>query len=476
MHPTSVKNPIVFISYSWTNEQHENWVYDLATRLSEDGVLVKFDKWDLKTGHDKFTFMESMVNDASVNKVLIICDKGYQEKGNNRQGGVGTETQILTPQIYSNASQEKFIPIVAERDEEGNVLMPTFISSRMYRDLSNPEIYEKEYEKLLHDIFEKPKYQRPALGQKPAFLEEEATTSFSPINRVMRKINLAVENAPKRLARLSEEYKDAFFLVLENFKINESEINGDIHIDDVILFKIQEMKPLRDSFIEFVKKIDEGIELDSDFFINFFEDIVAYTEKKESGSYNRFQFDHYKFLINELFLHLTSLIIKSKNYDVLSELLEADYNFDLINLKGRDMRFDYLNLYSQSLIHRNERLKMHRISLQADILLDRCHEKEKENLVDADIILHNISAIAYPELINWYPKTAVYENFSSRRIKFFSKLKSTSYFEQIKFLFQVNNKEEFKEKVIQQKSARIEFHSIPIIRFSIDPEDICSKA
>jgi hypothetical protein len=32
-----VANPKVFISYSWTNEDHLNWVVSLATRLREDG-------------------------------------------------------------------------------------------------------------------------------------------------------------------------------------------------------------------------------------------------------------------------------------------------------------------------------------------------------------------------------------------------------------------------------------------------------
>lgn len=44
--------------------------------------------------------MESMVQDSSIDKVLIICDKGYKEKADDREGGVGTETQIITPTLY----------------------------------------------------------------------------------------------------------------------------------------------------------------------------------------------------------------------------------------------------------------------------------------------------------------------------------------------------------------------------------------
>jgi hypothetical protein len=36
--------------------------------------------------------MESMVIDASVTKVLVVCDRKYQEKANARAGAVGTES------------------------------------------------------------------------------------------------------------------------------------------------------------------------------------------------------------------------------------------------------------------------------------------------------------------------------------------------------------------------------------------------
>ena len=96
-------NKKVFISYSWTTPNHERWVLELAERLVDNGVDVVLDKWDLAEGQDKYAFMEKMVQDETINKVLIICDKGYKDKANDRAGGVGTETQIITPMIYSKA-------------------------------------------------------------------------------------------------------------------------------------------------------------------------------------------------------------------------------------------------------------------------------------------------------------------------------------------------------------------------------------
>lgn len=108
----------LFVSYSWTDKTHEDWVLTLATELREKGVDVILDKWDLKEGQDSVEFMESMVTNPDINKVLIICDKKYAEKADKRNGGVGTEAQIISPEIYNNASQEKFVVAVTECDEK----------------------------------------------------------------------------------------------------------------------------------------------------------------------------------------------------------------------------------------------------------------------------------------------------------------------------------------------------------------------
>ena len=90
-----MENPKLFISYCWTNQEHESWVLNLATELVENGVDVIIDKWNLREGQDSYKFMEQMVNNKDIKKVLLICNKKYAERANNRDGGVGTETQIM---------------------------------------------------------------------------------------------------------------------------------------------------------------------------------------------------------------------------------------------------------------------------------------------------------------------------------------------------------------------------------------------
>jgi len=97
-----MENPKAFISYSWSSPQHEQWVINLATELRQEGVDVILDKWDLKEGHDAIVFMEKMVTDPEIKKVIIVSDRVYAEKAASRKGGVGTETQIISKEIYDN--------------------------------------------------------------------------------------------------------------------------------------------------------------------------------------------------------------------------------------------------------------------------------------------------------------------------------------------------------------------------------------
>ncbi len=87
-----VELPRVYVSYSWTSEDHIQTTVELCERLCANGVDVLLDQWDLREEHDKYEFMEQMVSDESIKRVLIICDSGYKAKADGRKGGVGTES------------------------------------------------------------------------------------------------------------------------------------------------------------------------------------------------------------------------------------------------------------------------------------------------------------------------------------------------------------------------------------------------
>jgi hypothetical protein len=165
--------PKLFISYSWASPSHEQWVLDLATDLRESGVDVILDKWDLKEGHDAVAFMEQMVTNPEIKKVAIVSDRTYADKADGRAGGVGTETQIISRNVYENQVQEKFVAVVTEKDNNGKPFLPTYYKSRVYIDLSETDSYSENFEKLLRWIFDKPLYVKPEIGGTPSFLNDD---------------------------------------------------------------------------------------------------------------------------------------------------------------------------------------------------------------------------------------------------------------------------------------------------------------
>lgn len=121
--------PQVFISYSWTNQEYQKSIVDLAARLRHDGVDIKLDVWDLKQGQDKYAYMEQCVTNPAIDKVLIMSDRVYAEKADTRKGGVGDETTVISSEVYKNVNQQKFIPVVMERNEDGEAFLPAYLNS-----------------------------------------------------------------------------------------------------------------------------------------------------------------------------------------------------------------------------------------------------------------------------------------------------------------------------------------------------------
>jgi TIR domain len=240
-----VTGPKLFISYSWSNAEHEQWVVDLATELRESGVDVILDKWDLKEGHDAVAFMEQMVTNPEVKKVAIICDEKYAAKADGGAGGVGTETQIISKEVYENQSQEKFVAVVSEKDGNGKPFLPTYYKSRIYIDLSEADRYADNFERLLRWIFDKPLYIKPAIGDRPSFLSEGEHVSLGT-TAVFRRCIDAIKNQKAYAGGAFDEYCNTFSENLERFRLSKPE--GEF--DDAVIRNIEEFIPYRNEAIQ----------------------------------------------------------------------------------------------------------------------------------------------------------------------------------------------------------------------------------
>ena len=84
--------PIIFISYSWDDEEHKKWVKKLADSLKMHGINVLLDQY-LPKGTSLTRFMMEGIKKAD--KVLIIGTPLYKEKAENYVGGTNIEHQII---------------------------------------------------------------------------------------------------------------------------------------------------------------------------------------------------------------------------------------------------------------------------------------------------------------------------------------------------------------------------------------------
>jgi hypothetical protein len=483
---SSMDSPKVFISYCWKPVSNKQKTISLAERLENEGVHVIIDEWNLTEGQDKYQFMEQMVNNPEVKRVLIICNKEYADKANKKSGGVGIESLIISDEIYSQVEQTKFIPVIFERDTQGKEYVPTFVKSRIHIDLSNDEVFEGEYEKLMRNLFDKPASKRPPRGTPPAYILEEESIFLRTLHKV-KAIQNALLNERKNSQVFVDDYYSTFIEALADFEINNEDLQPGQNIDDLVISRIDGMKLLRNDFVAFLEVIlSYSTEFNLDKFISFLERMLEIIMKQESFKYpgrtiGELMGDQYKFFYNEFFLYMTAIMIDKEKFKELGQILNTGFVISNPRTsKTESHTFLLFNKYAESIDKvRNNRLNMRRRSLTADLLKQRSDLTKYtfDKLRECDVILYFIG-IMQNETGNqwvwkrWFPQTTVYHIY---QLPLLDKLISTRHFEKMKLLFNINTIAELKSKVdrvVQINADKIErFHyDFPYITQAFDFE------
>lgn len=432
--------PKLFISYSWSDAEHEQWVIGFATELRESGVDVILDKWDLKEGHDAVVFMEKMVTDPEIKKVVIICDEKYVAKADGRAGGVGTETQIISREVYENQVQEKFVAVVCGKDENGKAYLPTYYKSRIYIDLSEADRYADNFERLLRWIFDKPLYVKPELGNKPSFLSEGEHVSLGTAAIFKRCID-AIKNHKPHAAGAFDEYCTAFAENLERFRISSS----DGEFDDAVIKNIGEFLPYRNEAIQLFIAVAQYAPEEQ--FIQrlhrFFESMIPYMSRPQNISqWNEWDFDNYKFIVHELFLYALAVLLKHDRIEQANYLLQQQYYLPGNSDYGREVMVSFIVFreFMRSLEHRNTRLNLRRLSVRADLLKERCVGVgiDFRYLLQADFVgFMRAEVEVNDDYKRWWPETLLYLGHFNSPFEIFARSVSKAYFNKSKVLLTI---------------------------------------
>lgn len=429
--------PRLFISYCWSTPEHEAWVINLATELVTSGVDVILDKWDLREGHDSIAFMEKMVTDPTIKKVALICDEIYAAKADGRQGGVGTETQIISAEVYAQQAQDKFVAVVTEKDSNGKPYVPTYYKSRIHIDLSISEKYSENFEKLLRWVFDKPLHVRPEIGKVPQYIADPDTLSLGTAVP-MRRLVEGIKDSKPYMAGALDEYLTLFAANLERFRITTEGHEG----DDSVIASIEKFLPSRNEFIQIIATLARYTNLATHMerILKFFEDLIPYLSRPEDiQSWRETDFDNFRYAIHEMFLYTIALFLKAEQLDAAHTLLSSQYYSEVRANKGLAATVDFVvfHEHARSFEIRNQRLDLRRVSLRADFIERQSGSSglQFKYLMQADFVCYLYSY--FNKTGRWWPETLLYATDSYGAFELFGRAISSRYLTKVLNLLSV---------------------------------------
>ena len=406
-----MKSPKAFISYSWSSPGHRDSIRSYAERLVSDGIDVIFDQWSLTEGQDKYAFMEKMVTDPSVTHVLIFSDSQYAEKADKRKAGVGTESQIISKEIYEKIDQNKFIPIVCERQEDNEPYLPVFLKSRIWIDFSNPEAVNGNWERLLRVLYGKPIYEKPKLGEAPLYIRENSATPSSPAIAKYNDLRQAILQGKKGIGLYRRDFLDACIGYADSLRVRERPQVG--NLGEKIITDCGKLQLVRDHIIDWVLFESEAAKSEE-----FSETVIDTLERlrdlksrpPEVNQWNDVWFQAHGLFVYETFLYIIAALLKTHSYGELNNIFTSHYLLPVTERYGDNSfdRFDTFYAHSEIL---NDVLapKDTRLYSPAAELIKRQAQRKDipfQDIIQADALILLMSFLT-PET-NWYPQTLHY--------------------------------------------------------------------
>lgn len=435
-HTREIKQPKVFISYSWSSPEHEEWVLDLANELHKDNIHVVLDKWDLRPGQDSIDFMEQMVKDQTINKIIMIIDSKYTTRADAREGGVGTESTILSKELYSQKDKNNIVAVIAEP----NAKSPVFYASRIHIDLSNSDTYASNYEDLVRWLYDRYRYERPTTaGTIPSFITVDENTTALYTNTEYRIAMDALEKGKPTAIGAVKNYLNKL-----NSELNKLSIK-DVESEKIVeTFKLN-LNKFQPHLLEF-KRIVNEISSHSDEtkiyknFRSFFENILDHcTVIPNGGSRLYADIEIFKFIIYQCFLTYIAILLKNEKFNELKEILDELFivpkNYHNAPTDTRHYNFCIFKVLEFAIIENH--LYTNCGSPLGSLLKELQDDQviSFEDIKEADLFLYLKSLITSLNNQNrriWWPHTGVFLNFWGHTLRVFLKSEKESYFNEVK--------------------------------------------
>ncbi|MBR2944607.1 MAG: TIR domain-containing protein [Clostridia bacterium] len=438
-----IENPKVFISYAWGTENYQQKVMAFATSLVGDGIDVVLDKWNLEEGNDTYAFMEKCVTDESITNVLILLDPIYAKKANERSGGVGTETQIISAEVYGKVNQDKFLPVVFEKSEAGEICKPVYLKNLLHFDLSEYEKYNEEYQRLVKRLYGVEIYNKPNLGQKPKWVDSTISITAKSIAMFDELKKIEPQNIKQiKFSDLLNDIKSEIIEYKNNIKSFEE-------TDEEYINFYYELQLIRDKFL-YLLSLSIYIENSEKIIASFMEDLYNENEKNVIVLQNL-----KRILIHEILVYIIAYYSKHKQYDKVNYLLGKTY-FPASKYRSFEEPEHFTMFYSDS--YRSEFEEKYKAitgknyySATAHCWINTINIKvcNKEEFVFADVLCYNYCLFSKTNFDwAWFPISYIYDNCNSGMFSMFArKMVSREFATETISVFGYSSLEEFKRKL-----------------------------
>jgi len=197
-------------------------------------------------------------------------------------------------------------------------------------------------------------------------------------------------------------------------------------------------------------------------------------QPKHVTSYREWDFDNFKFIVHELFLYAIAIFLKFEQFSYANTLLEQKYYLPENSEYGHDVMvgFTVFHEYMQSLEHRNKRLGLHRLSIRADLLKERCSGVgvEFRHLLQADFVIFMRGALNAEDNYNWWwPETLLYIGHFHASFEIFARSVSQKYFDRVKILLSIDKPSDLDELLNSYKEGKRQLPKWKFESFSPSP-------
>lgn len=443
-------SPKVFISYSWSSSGHQKRVKDWTDQLIAEGIDAVIDLYDLKEGQDKNAFMERLVTDQSIDHVIIFSEKSYMEKANSRKAGVGTESQIISNEVYQKIQQSKFLPVVCEFDEDGNPYLPTYLKHTIWIDFSTSENVNKNWEQLVRAIYGKPIYEKPELGSPPIYITSDLVIPTSHILRKFDNYKQAILQEKNGINLYRSEYLDSCLKFADKLRIRERpEVSS---LGEMVYEDAKKLILVRNHIIDWVileSSITQELVF-SEILINFLERLRELKSRPpELNSWNQAWFEAHSIFVYETFLYIIAALIRNQAFQVLHEIFSTHYIIPSVE-RSQDKIFNTFDTFlgfsetlQAVLAPQGQRL----FSPVAEFIKNQSDREDLpfKSIIEADLLIL-LMACLEPNS-RWYPQTLHYASWIGGESPFFLRSTQHSYFKKLAIITGIEDANELREKV-----------------------------